>query len=48
MIAERAGLPKANLHYCFPTKLALYRRVLDDRFEGWHRAAGSFHGATHM
>lgn len=26
MIAERAGLPKANLHYYFPTKLALYRR----------------------
>ncbi|WP_176051750.1 TetR/AcrR family transcriptional regulator [Burkholderia sp. BCC1644] len=42
MIAERAGLPKANLHYYFPTKLALYRRVLDDLFEDWHRAAGSF------
>ncbi len=25
MIAERAGLPKANLHYYFPTKLVLYR-----------------------
>ncbi|CAN0643637.1 TetR/AcrR family transcriptional regulator [Burkholderia cepacia] len=44
MIAERAGLPKANLHYYFPTKLALYRRVLDDLFEDWHRAAGSFEG----
>ncbi|AOR72777.1 TetR family transcriptional regulator [Burkholderia stabilis] len=42
MIAERAGLPKANLHYYFPTKLALYRRVLEDLFEDWHRAAGSF------
>ncbi|WP_321865108.1 TetR/AcrR family transcriptional regulator [Burkholderia cenocepacia] len=42
MIAERAGLPKANVHYYFPTKLALYRRVLDDLFEDWHRAAGSF------
>ncbi|MBN3748922.1 TetR family transcriptional regulator [Burkholderia sp. Se-20373] len=42
MIAERAGLPKANLHYYFPTKLALYRRVLDDLFEDWHRAAGTF------
>ncbi|MCA8150205.1 TetR/AcrR family transcriptional regulator [Burkholderia vietnamiensis] len=42
MIAERAGLPKANLHYYFPTKLALYRRVLDDLFEDWHRSAGSF------
>ncbi|MCA8102671.1 TetR/AcrR family transcriptional regulator [Burkholderia contaminans] len=44
MIAERAGLPKANLHYYFPTKLALYRRVLEDLFEDWHRAAGSFEG----
>ncbi|QRR05648.1 TetR family transcriptional regulator [Burkholderia sp. MS455] len=42
MIAERAGLPKANVHYYFPTKHALYRRVLDDLFEDWHRAAGSF------
>ncbi|KVL10163.1 TetR/AcrR family transcriptional regulator [Burkholderia sp. MSMB1826] len=42
MIAERAGLPKANVHYYFPTKLALYRRVLDDLFEDWHHAAGSF------
>ncbi|CAN7681880.1 TetR family transcriptional regulator C-terminal domain-containing protein [Caballeronia sp. LjRoot31] len=42
MIAERAGLPKANLHYYFPTKLALYRRVLEDLFEDWHRAADTF------
>ncbi|WP_118181116.1 TetR/AcrR family transcriptional regulator [Paraburkholderia phosphatilytica] len=42
MIAERAGLPKANLHYYFPTKLDLYRRVLEDVFEEWHRAADSF------
>jgi TetR/AcrR family transcriptional regulator len=42
MIAERAGLPKANLHYYFPTKLALYRRVLDDVFEDWHRASDTF------
>ncbi|KAB0644224.1 TetR/AcrR family transcriptional regulator [Burkholderia latens] len=42
MIAERAGVPKANVHYYFPTKLALYRRVLEDLFEDWHRAAGSF------
>lgn len=42
MIADRAGLPKANLHYYFPTKLALYRRVLEDVFEEWHRAAGTF------
>ncbi|MBP0594227.1 TetR family transcriptional regulator C-terminal domain-containing protein [Paraburkholderia sp. LEh10] len=42
MIAERAGLPKANVHYYFPTKLALYRRVLEDLFEDWHRAANTF------
>ncbi|MGU7784935.1 TetR family transcriptional regulator C-terminal domain-containing protein [Burkholderia sp. PU8-34] len=45
MIAERAGLPKANLHYYFPTKLALYRRVLEDVFEDWHRAANTFEGS---
>jgi TetR/AcrR family transcriptional regulator len=42
LIAERAGLPKANLHYYFPTKLALYWRVLDDLFEDWHQAANTF------
>ncbi|CAM2143511.1 TetR/AcrR family transcriptional regulator [Pararobbsia alpina] len=42
MIAERAGLPKANLHYYFPTKLHLYRRVLEDLFEDWHKAANTF------
>lgn len=41
-IAERAGLPKANLHYYFPTKLALYWRVLDDVFEEWNAAADTF------
>src|SRR5260370_31799597 len=47
MIAERAGLPKANLHYYFPTKLALYRRVLEDLFEDWHRAADTFESSDH-
>ncbi|MGF6292398.1 TetR/AcrR family transcriptional regulator [Paraburkholderia youngii] len=42
LIAERAGLPKANLHYYFPTKLALYWRVLDDVFEEWNAAANLF------
>jgi TetR/AcrR family transcriptional regulator len=42
LIAERAGLPKANLHYYFPTKLTLYRRVLEDLFEDWHKAANTF------
>src|ERR1700759_1929511 len=45
MIAERAGLPKANVHYYFPTKLALYRRGLEDLFENWHRAANTFEGS---
>jgi AcrR family transcriptional regulator len=36
------GLPKANLHYYFHTKVALYRRVLEDLFEDWHHAAGPF------
>jgi TetR/AcrR family transcriptional regulator len=34
-IAEKAGLPKANLHYYFRTKDALYRRVLEDILEQW-------------
>jgi TetR/AcrR family transcriptional regulator len=42
LIARRAGLPKANLHYYFPTKLALYRRLLEDIFDEWHAAASSF------
>ena len=39
LIAERAGVPKANLHYYFPTKLALYRRVVDRIFRVWLEAA---------
>jgi len=42
LIAQRAGLPKANLHYYFPTKLDLYRRLLEDIFDEWHAAADSF------
>ena len=34
-IAERAGLPKANLHYYFRTKEALYRRVLENILDLW-------------
>lgn len=34
-IAELAGLPKANIHYYFKTKSALYRAVLDDILELW-------------
>jgi TetR/AcrR family transcriptional regulator len=42
LIAERAGLPKANLHYYFPTKQALYWRVLGDLFEEWSTVADTF------
>lgn len=45
MIAAAAGLPKANLHYYFPTKVVLYRRVVQDIFEFWLRAADSFDNA---
>src|SRR5215469_841670 len=34
-IAERAGLPKANLHYYFPTKRELYTSVLDEVLSTW-------------
>ena len=34
-VAERAGLSKQNLLYYFPTKEALYRRVLDDVLDDW-------------
>ncbi len=34
-IAEAANLPKANLHYYFRTKAALYRAVLDDTLSLW-------------
>lgn len=34
-IARRAGVPKANLHYYFGTKEALYQRVLENILEVW-------------
>ncbi|MBP2230882.1 TetR/AcrR family transcriptional regulator [Azospirillum agricola] len=34
-IADRAGLPKANLHYYFGTKEDLYRAVLDNILRLW-------------
>ncbi|WP_120497627.1 TetR/AcrR family transcriptional regulator [Kiloniella sp. EL199] len=42
MIAERAKIPKASLHYYFPTKQALYRQVVDNIFNIWLQAADSF------
>lgn len=41
-IAARAGLPKANLHYYFPTKADLYRQVLTGVLEAWLSAADAF------
>jgi TetR/AcrR family transcriptional regulator len=34
-VAERAGQSKQNLMYYFPTKEALYRRVLDNVLDDW-------------
>ena len=42
LIADMAGLPKANLHYYFPTKEALYREVVQNIFTIWLHAADSF------
>lgn len=46
LIADMAGLPKANLHYYFPTKEALYRRVVRNIFEIWLDAASRFDDAA--
>lgn len=45
LIADMAGLPKANLHYYFATKEDLYRRVVRDIFEIWLHAADAFDAA---
>jgi len=42
MIADQAGLPKANLHYYFDSKEKLYRCVVEKIFEIWLQAASSF------
>ena len=41
-IADGANLPKANLHYYFPTKKDLYRQVVERIFNIWLDAAESF------
>ena len=46
LIADLAGLPKANLHYYFDTKEALYRRVVERIFNIWLEAADVFDGAA--
>ena len=45
LIADMAGLPKANLHYYFATKEDLYRKVVQQIFEVWLDAASSFDDA---
>jgi TetR/AcrR family transcriptional regulator len=45
LIADMAGLPKANLHYYFATKEDLYRRVVQQIFEIWLDAAMLFDDA---
>ena len=45
LIADMAGLPKANLHYYFTTKEELYRTVVARIFEIWLHAAESFDNA---
>ena len=42
LIADVAGLPKANLHYYFATKEDLYRSVVRNIFEIWLHAADVF------
>jgi TetR/AcrR family transcriptional regulator len=42
MIAARAGSPKANIHYYFPTKETLYRAVIERVLTAWLDAARSF------
>jgi len=42
LIADMAGLPKANLHYYFATKEELYRKVVQQIFEIWLHAAEVF------
>ncbi|MBR9651070.1 TetR/AcrR family transcriptional regulator [Thalassovita aquimarina] len=45
LIADMAGLPKANLHYYFPTKESLYRQVVENIFQFWLQAADVFDDA---
>ncbi len=42
LIAEVAGVPKANVHYYFGTKENLYRHVLEDIVATWFAAAAEF------
>jgi len=46
LIADLAGLPKANLHYYFATKEALYRAVVERIFRIWLKAADAMDEAA--
>jgi TetR/AcrR family transcriptional regulator len=46
LIADLAGLPKANLHYYFATKEDLYRKVVQNIFDIWLHAADSMDNAS--
>lgn len=46
LIADMAALPKANLHYYFPTKESLYRQVVQNIFQDWLQAADVFDAAA--
>jgi TetR/AcrR family transcriptional regulator len=41
-IAQRAGVPKPNVYYYFPTKAKLYRAVIERVLTAWLDAARSF------
>lgn len=41
-IADKAGLPKANVHYYFQSKQNLYRVVLQDILDAWMQDAEIF------
>ena len=37
-IAERAGLPKANVYYYFASKEVIYRTIIEELLAGWNKA----------
>jgi len=41
-IAERAGLPRTNIHYYFADKEDLYRQLLSDILQVWNSSFGNF------
>ncbi len=46
MIAQAAGLPKANLHYYFGNKQVLYRAVLNHTLRDWLAPVDAIHLAA--